>query len=534
MKPRKSATAKRHDSGLRLLSYARVSDVRGREGPAFISEADQFARNRAYAEAYSHRIIEEGSDLDVSGGVMTRPTFDRFLDLIGSGKADGLIVAKLDRFARTNVGALAAVEKIEGAGGTLISVSEQIDSSTAAGRFLRTILFAAAEWERERIGEAWRTARASAVDRGIHVAPHVPPGYVRGPKATSEGEPDRPLLPHPVHAETIRAAYRMAVEGAPYAEIADYLNGRSLPSTSVKNGERATHWQNFRIRRLLANRAYLGEARSGPGMVNPAAHAALVDEETWLLAQRRRNGRQALRRPNRDRETPISILSGIARCAGCSFAMKPQEAGKTSPALYRCVKTSVHGRCPAPAVITKRRLEDYVLARFLERADAYLVGSPVADEDAQARQVEAEARTAERAYRAQLDNMDLRAEIGEEDHDRLIGNLYRRWQEAVAKADAVPVTTARALPGGVSVRELVERLLDESRNEALSTERRNESAERLRGLLHEGIEAIFVRPAASKARNAPVEGRVHIVFRGDEVIDLPRRGRRFEPRRYVW
>lgn len=70
---------------LRLLSYARVSDVRGREGPGFISEEEQFSKNRAYCAAYDHTVIDEGSDLDVSGGVMSRPVFDDFLERVHSG-----------------------------------------------------------------------------------------------------------------------------------------------------------------------------------------------------------------------------------------------------------------------------------------------------------------------------------------------------------------------------------------------------------------------------------------------------------------
>ncbi len=66
---------------LRLLSYARVSDVRGREGPGFISEPEQFAKNRS-CDAFDHTIVEEGVDLDVSGGVMSRPTFDQFLQQV--------------------------------------------------------------------------------------------------------------------------------------------------------------------------------------------------------------------------------------------------------------------------------------------------------------------------------------------------------------------------------------------------------------------------------------------------------------------
>src|SRR4051794_2879472 len=95
-----------HDSQpLALLSYGRVSDVRGREGPGFISPTDQLARNRSYADAFAHKIIDEGVDLDRSGGDMSRPVFDDFLERIRLGEADGLIVAKLDRFARSNLGA---------------------------------------------------------------------------------------------------------------------------------------------------------------------------------------------------------------------------------------------------------------------------------------------------------------------------------------------------------------------------------------------------------------------------------------------
>ena len=83
--------------------------------------------------------------------------------------ADGIIVAKLDRFARSNRGALEAIDEIEAVGGVLISVAEQIDTSGYAGKFMRNIFFATAQMERERIGEQWFTARSRAVERGIQI-----------------------------------------------------------------------------------------------------------------------------------------------------------------------------------------------------------------------------------------------------------------------------------------------------------------------------------------------------------------------------
>jgi DNA invertase Pin-like site-specific DNA recombinase len=501
-----------------------VSAVRGREGPSFISESDQLARNRSYTETYGHTIIEEGSDLDVSGGVMSRPTFDRFLDLVKRREADGIIVAKLDRFARSNVGALEAVEEIENAGGTLVSVAEQLDASTSAGRFLRDILFAAAAWERERIGEGWHAAQAAAVNRGIHVAPYVPPGFKRGPKAKRDGESDRRLVPHQRHAETIRRAFTMASEGADNSAIADYLNERSLPVTRANSDAtaHATHWVPSRIPRLLANRVYRGEARYG-GLVNREAHEPLVDERTWLLAQRGSSTPTTLRKPNRDTEP--SMLSGIVRCAACRFAMKPQAAGKTSPAIYRCTTETAHGRCSDPSTIAKERVEQFVLDEFVAAADdPHFFGSRTTSDRARTN-LDAEATAAETSYRAALTNVALRAKIGDDDHDAMVAAQYDAWQakfQAARDARRDAGTIPLRLPEGVSLRELVERLRSESKTEEL------------RGLLSEGIEAVFVRRASSRAHNLPVRDRVRIVWRGDEDVSLPQRGRRFEPLPYVW
>jgi hypothetical protein len=354
----------------------------------------------------------------------------------------------------------------------------------------------------------------------------VPPGYVRGPKAKKEGEPDRRLTPQPIHAETIRQAYAMAKAGESYASIAEYLNERGLPVTSVSKGEKPTFWQPSRIKRLLANAVYLGEAHSG-GIVRVDAHEPLVDRETWLLAQRGPSATQEPRRPNRSAKAPPSILSGIVRCAGCSFAMKPQEAGKTAPALYRCVKTSVSGRCPSPSVITKQRIEDYVIERFLDEADTYLIGVRDNEGAEEGRSELLGAVTvAEASYRAQLGNVELRRMIGDSDHDALIASLYQDWQDRLTELEeeqSARPNDPLVLPEGVSLRELVKHLRDEGRNSEL------------RDLLAAGIEAVFVRPAKSRKRNEPVEDRVRVIFRGSEKIDLPKRGgQRFAPRSYAW
>src|SRR5205085_8630516 len=93
----------------------------------------------------------------------------------------------------------------------------------------------------------------------------------------------RRLVPHPIYAEAMRTAFKMSADGATPTAIAAHLTAAGVPS----NGGKPTVWQGGRIRRLLENRVYLGEARNGHGDVNTLAHEPIVDSRTWKLAQRK-------------------------------------------------------------------------------------------------------------------------------------------------------------------------------------------------------------------------------------------------------
>ena len=60
------------------------------------------------------------------------------------------------------------------------------------------------------------------------------------------------------------------------------------------------------------------------------------------------------------------------------------------------------------------------------------------------------------------------------------------------------------------------------------------SPDELRELLAAGIQAVFIRPAASRARNLPVEDRVRIVWADDDPVELPRRGVESIPEPFDW
>jgi len=139
-------------SATRTIVYCRVSlDKMAEKG---VSLAAQQAKARAYAELYDLHVVDTIIDAGASAKTLARPGLERALGLLKTGKADALLVVKLDRLTRSvsDLGKL-----VEGYFGTgkwaLLSVSEQIDTRSAAGRLVLNVLASVSQWEREAIGE---------------------------------------------------------------------------------------------------------------------------------------------------------------------------------------------------------------------------------------------------------------------------------------------------------------------------------------------------------------------------------------------
>ena len=97
----------------------------------------------------------------MSGAKDDRPGLDALMDYVREG--DTVVVWKLDRLGRNTLHILETVKALTDAGVTLISTTDGIDSSTAAGRMVIGVLASMAEFERELIKE--RTALKRAVSR---------------------------------------------------------------------------------------------------------------------------------------------------------------------------------------------------------------------------------------------------------------------------------------------------------------------------------------------------------------------------------
>ena len=106
-------------------------------------------------------------DHGISGADRTRPGLAKALSAARAG--DVLVVWKLDRLGRSLPHLVETVNGLRDIGVGFRSLQEQIDTTSAGGRFYLHILAALAEFERELISERTKAGMAAAKRRGQHV-----------------------------------------------------------------------------------------------------------------------------------------------------------------------------------------------------------------------------------------------------------------------------------------------------------------------------------------------------------------------------
>jgi DNA invertase Pin-like site-specific DNA recombinase len=143
---------------LNAAIYARVSTLNGQNPEMQLRELREYCQRRGWTAALEY------VDLGISGAKEKRPQLDRLLADAHRRHFDAVVVWRFDRFARSVSHLLRALETFRSLGIEFVSLSEQVDTSTPAGKLVFTVLGAVAELERslitERVRAGIRNARA--------------------------------------------------------------------------------------------------------------------------------------------------------------------------------------------------------------------------------------------------------------------------------------------------------------------------------------------------------------------------------------
>lgn len=142
------------------LGYARVSTV-GQKiyGSSLESQIEELEK------AGCERIFTDA----VSGASLKREGLDDLLNVVREG--DSIVVCKLDRFSRSLGDLVSEVVKLDELGVSLVSLAENVNTSSSSGRLMLHLMGAFAEFERERIKERTWVGLQKARDNGVKMGP---------------------------------------------------------------------------------------------------------------------------------------------------------------------------------------------------------------------------------------------------------------------------------------------------------------------------------------------------------------------------
>jgi len=131
--------------------------------------AIQTREQHQFAEARGWQVFDDYIDQGVNGSKDSRPELNRLMADASRRKFDIVLVWKLGRFGRSLRHLVNAFAEFESLNISFVSLSDNLDLSTASGRLMFNIIGAMAEFERELIRERVKAGMKNAKAKGVRI-----------------------------------------------------------------------------------------------------------------------------------------------------------------------------------------------------------------------------------------------------------------------------------------------------------------------------------------------------------------------------
>ena len=300
---------------VRCAIYCRKSVEKGLD-----MEFNSLDAQREAAEAYiaSQKangwvcLPEHYDDGGFSGGTLNRPALRKLLLDCENGKIDVIVVYKIDRLSRSLCDFAELSKSFEKWNVAFVSVTQEINTQTSAGRMMLNILMTFAQFEREMIATRIKDKMSATRKKGKYTGGVSPFGYIAFEKRLIVDENEAP---------TVRRIFKRYLEIQSPKQIAYELNQDGLKTGTGKE------WDTARIYRILNNYTYAGKVFY-EGHAYPGEHEAIIDDKTWRLTQSFLKANTPNPKPTERRKTSSAALGGIIRCGHCNSAMGPARSSR--------------------------------------------------------------------------------------------------------------------------------------------------------------------------------------------------------------
>lgn len=328
----------------RAALYLRVSTTRQAEHD--VSIPDQRKQGETYCASRGYQLVETFVEAGASATNDRRPEFQRMIEAGTSKPApfDVVVVHSFSRFFRDHFELEFYVRKLAKNGVKLVSITQEMGDDPMHV-MMRQIMALFDEYQSKENAKHVLRALKENARQGFWNGSLPPIGYrvvdaeQRGAKMKKKLEID------PLHADTVRMIFRLALEGADgtgpmgVKAIVNHLNRNRL---FTRNGGR---WGIGQLHRVLTRRTYMGEhqfnKRTKAKELKPAEEIVtvdvppLIDPETFEAIQQRLQSNNPKVTPPRVVSGP-NLLTGICYCGNCGGAMTLRTGKNGRYRYYAC------------------------------------------------------------------------------------------------------------------------------------------------------------------------------------------------------
>lgn len=293
--------------------------------------------------------IDEG----YSAKDMKRPELQRLIKNLPS--LDVVIFWRLDRLTRNSRNFQQMQEVFSSHNVAIKSATENIDTTTAQGRFVLELSVSLAQLERETTAERVHFVMEDRHRKGLRNGAVAPFGY---------DLIDGVLTVNNEKADIVKKVFHLYLRNNGMLAIAKKFNQDPLMR------KHKDKWNYTIVRYILMNPIYHGKLRwnyrklsgkpTGKEIIVDSEHESIIDTATFEEAQRQIE----LRAERGKRVTSYYAFTGVLRCERCGYAMigSSRKTKYDRKRFYKCLGRFNYGICTLPIISEESVIEAFLAA----------------------------------------------------------------------------------------------------------------------------------------------------------------------------
>ncbi len=265
----------------------------------------------------------------VSGeSIANRPEMQKLLEDVENKIYDGVVVIEIERLSRGNQIDQAEILEIFKKSKTKIYTLNKIYDLSSDDDFDEDFfefgLFMSRR-EYKIINRRLLRGKKQAQKEGYFIGSHCPFGY------SKEKQNKGYVLIPDDNSKVVQTIFNKYVyDNYTLADLRHFLN-----TNGIKHTGNNLEWENYRIKRLLSNKVYIGFINYDTKNTNNThlgKHKPIIDDKTFYLAQEKLKISSVKTKKNKELKNPLATL---LKCGVCGKAIQ-RYVRKGKPDIYNC------------------------------------------------------------------------------------------------------------------------------------------------------------------------------------------------------